>query len=99
MGEKNKKSNRKPAAPKKSASSTIKHIRKRLREQGIDVRSSLKEFASKFASDDVFKGEPSTGERSDKQLVADWLFNKRANFSTPNLCIGKTKKKKGAQKK
>ena len=31
--------------------------------------------------------------------AADWLFNKRANASKPELCIGKTRRKKGADGK
>lgn len=31
--------------------------------------------------------------------ASDWLFNKRANASKPELCLGKTRRKKGGDKK
>lgn len=31
--------------------------------------------------------------------AADWFHNKRANTSKPELCLGKTRRKKGGDKK
>ena len=83
MAATNKKpSKRVPATLKPSKASLIKCL---FRKRGAGM--SLKQWLR----------SPSAPTDAEFQAAgADWLHNKRANTSKPELCLGKTRRKKGA---
>lgn len=79
-----KPSGRKPATLFKSSQSLIKYVfRKKITSKGIDM--SLKAFVRNEALSDF----------DFLKAAQEWMHNKRANTKVPELCIGKTRRKKG----
>jgi hypothetical protein len=80
------------AVPKKSQHSAVrtawrKFLKSRVESEDNTPRLSMKAFA---------RGEWHNDELLEK--CQDWLFNKSANFSKPQLGIGSTRRTKGGQK-